>query len=70
MFDDDIIVDAILRLENLEQDIHAYLGDFGPISRLNTTSESNDDLMSWYSDKDLRRVKKAFARDYEVLGYK
>lgn len=68
-WNDRVIVDRLLRLETLEQDVHDYLGDFGPVGRINTTGAAAEDLLSWYSEKDLRRVKKAFARDYEVLGY-
>lgn len=69
MYQDRMIVTHRLRMEMLEQDVHAYLGDFGPVPRLNTTSEEHEDLMAWYSEKDLRRVKKAFARDFDMLGY-
>ena len=70
MYRDKIIVDRFLCTETLEKDVHEYLGNFGPVPRLNTTSRCDEDLMVWYSEKDLRRVRKAFARDYEVLGYK
>ena len=74
MVDDQITVDRLLTFENLEIDLVRFL--FGPkqtpiisVPRLNISNHEQTDLLSWYSERDYRRVRKAFARDFEVLGY-
>ena len=71
MHQDRVIVDVLLRFESLDRDLMCFLfePDGGQIPKLNQTNAEQQDLLSWYSDKDYRRLRKAFARDFEVLGY-
>lgn len=69
MRNDRIIVDHVLRLENLQQDLSRLFGVSADVPKINTTSHAEENLMAWYTNKDLARVKKAFARDFQMLGY-
>lgn len=66
---DRMIVDHVLRLETLQQDLARLFGISAHVPRINTTSHVHENLMDWYTNKDLARVKKAFARDLQVLDY-
>lgn len=73
---DNIIVDRILRFENLNRDLDAlfaHLGlDPGPLPEFNVTKSrkrGGDRLSSYYGAEEIALVQELYERDFRVFGY-
>ena len=65
----DVIVDCILKQENLSSEIKKLEGNVvfhRPLGKLNSTSRTTASVLS---ESSIEKIKKAFCRDFEMFGY-
>lgn len=67
-----VAVDRILRFENLASDFNALMQELdldAELKQVNKTKAAKKPLDDYYTDETLAKVRKLYARDFDLFGY-